>query len=121
WGLIKQTASSWNEIDAPRLGAALAFYTMMSMAPLLVVSIGVGALAFGRQAVSGQIVWQIQDLVGAEGGKAIQSMLASASKPGHGIAASVVGFLMLLFGASAVFGELRDSLNTVWGVQPAIG
>jgi membrane protein len=121
WGLIKQTASSWNEIDAPRLGAALAFYTMMSVAPLLVVSIGVAALAFGRQAASGQIVWQIQDLVGTEGGKAIQSMLASASKPGRGIAATVVGFLMLLFGASAVFGELRDSLDTVWGVRPAVG
>ena len=121
WSLIKQTASSWNDINAPRLGAALAFYTMMSVAPLLVVSIGVAALAFGRQAASGQIVWQIQDLVGTEGGKAIQSMLASADKPGTGIAATVVGFLMLLFGASAVFGELRDSLNAVWGVRPAVG
>jgi membrane protein len=121
WDLIKQTASNWNEIDAPRLGAALAFYTMMSLAPLLVVSIGIAALAFGREAASGQIVWQIQDLVGTEGGKAIQSMLASASKPGRGIAAAVVGFLMLLFGASAVFGELRDSLNTVWRIRPAVG
>jgi membrane protein len=121
WDLIKQTASNWNEIDAPRLGAALAFYTMMSVAPLLVVSIGIAALAFGREAASGQIVWQIQNLVGTEGGKAIQSLLASASKPGHGVAATVVGFLMLLFGASAVFGELRDSLNTVWGVRPAVG
>jgi membrane protein len=98
WDLIKQTACSWNEIDAPRLGAALAFYTMISVAPLLVVSVGVAALAFGRQAASGHI-----------------------GKPGRGIAATVVGFLMLLFGASAVFGELRDSLNTLWGVRPVVG
>jgi membrane protein len=121
WDLIKQTACNWNEINAPRLGAALAFYTMISVAPLLVVSVGVAALAFGRQAASGQIVWQIQDLVGPEGGKAIQSMLASAGKPGRGIAATAIGFLMLLFGASGVFGELRDSLNTLWGVRPAVG
>src|SRR5258708_4764861 len=81
WDLIKRTAASWNEINAPRLGAALSYYTVMSLAPLLVVAIGIAAIAFGRQAVEGQIVWQIQDLVGPEGGKAIQSMLASASKP----------------------------------------
>ncbi len=117
WDLIKRTAASWSEINAPRLGAALSYYTMMSLAPLLVVVIGVAAMAFGRKAVEGQIVWQIQDLVGADGGRAIQSLLTSASKPGAGPVAAAVGFIMLLFGASGVFGELRDSLNLVWGVK----
>ncbi|PWU07719.1 MAG: ribonuclease BN [Terriglobia bacterium] len=117
WDLIKRTVANWNKINAPRLGAALSFYTMMSLAPLLVVAIGIAALVFGRQAVEGQIVWQIQDLVGEQGARAIQSMLAAASKPGAGSVATVIGFLILLFGASGVFGELRDSLNMVWGIQ----
>ena len=119
--LIKQTIANWNEINASSKGAALAFYTMLSVAPLLVVSIGIAALAFGRQAVEGQVVWQIQNLVGRDGAEVIQSLLASASRPASGILATVIGTLMLLFGASGVFGELRDSLNAVWRVKPASG
>jgi membrane protein len=121
WQLLQGTIASWSNLNAPRLGAALAFYTMLSLAPLLVVCIAVAGLAFGREAAEGQIVWQIQSLVGVEGGQAIQSVLKSAAKPATGVVATVVGLLVLLFGASGVFGELRDSLNAVWGVKSNSG
>ncbi len=117
WSMIKQTFSSWNEVNAPQLGAALAFYTLLSIAPLLVIAIGIGGLAFGAQAAQGQIMWQIQDLIGPDGAAAIQSILQHARKPGTGILASGIGVLVLLFGASGVFGQLRDSLDTIWGVK----
>jgi membrane protein len=115
WELIKQTACSWDEINAPRLGAALAFYTLLSVAPLIVVCIGIAGMIFGQDAARHQIAYQIQAVVGYEGGRALQSVLESAARPATSIAATLVGFLTLLFGASGVLGELRDSLNTVWG------
>lgn len=117
WDLIKRTASRWNEINAPRLGAALSFYTMLSMAPLLVVCIGIAGAIFGQEAAQDRIAWQIQNVVGYEGGQAIQGLLKHADKPAAGVLAAVIGFVMLLFGASGVFGELRDALNLVWGVK----
>src|SRR3954469_21442396 len=111
WDLIKRTASSWSEINAPRLGAALAYYTLLSIAPLLVVCIGIAGLIFGPKAAQDQIAYQIQNVVGSQGSVAIQSLLQNADKPAAGITAAVVGFVTLLFGASGVFGELRDSLN----------
>jgi membrane protein len=117
---IAEAVSGWSEINAPRLGAALAFYTTLSMAPLLVVSIGIAGLVFGRQAAQGQIVYEIQSLVGREGGAAIQAMLLETHKTSSGFAGimvAVLGVFILLLGASGVFGELRDSLNLVWGVK----
>ena len=117
WSLIKETASRWSDINAPRLGAALAFYTMLSVAPLTVVCIGIAGMVFGQQAAQGQIMLQLQGLIGVEGARTIQDLVRHASKPASGIVATGVGILLLLFGASGVFGELRDSLNTVWGVK----
>lgn len=117
WDLIKRTASSWNDVDAPRLGAALAFYTMISTAPLLVLSVAIAGLVFGRPAAEGRIVAQIQSVVGYHGGLVVQDLLRSAGKPGVGYTAAGIGILVLLWGASSVFGELRDSLNLVWGVN----
>src|SRR5882724_9865947 len=82
--LLRGVISKWSDINAPRLGAALSFYTMLSIAPLLVVSIAIAGLVFGEQAARGQIVWQIQNLVGKEGGVAIQAMLEHAHRPGEG-------------------------------------
>jgi membrane protein len=113
--MIKETASSWDRINAPRLGAALAFYTLLSVAPLIVVCIAIAGLIFGPQAAQDQIRIQVQTVIGSEGGKAVQALLENAYKPAQGVTAAVVGFVTLLFGASGVFGELRDSLNTVWG------
>jgi membrane protein len=121
WQLLSETASGWFNVNAQRLGAALAFYTMLSLAPLLLIAIAIAGLAFGREAAQGQIVWQLQDLVGVEGGKAVQAMLEAADKPASGVFAGVVGLLILLFGASGVFVELRDSLNLIWGVKSASG
>jgi len=121
WELIKQTAASWSEINAPRLGASLAFYTLLSIAPLLVVCIGIAGMIFGAKAAQDQISAQIGNVVGWQNAETLQSLLKNASKPAAGITAAVVGFLTLLFGASGVFGELRDSLNLVWGAKSASG
>jgi membrane protein len=117
WELIKQTALSWDKINAPRLGAALAFYTMLSIAPLLVVAIGIAGMVFGHEEARMQIAYQVRTVVGPEGGKVVLALLDQAAQPAASFAATTVGFITLLFGASGVFGELRDSLNAVWGVQ----
>lgn len=116
-GLLSDTWTNWNAVNAPRLGAALAFYTALSMAPLLVFSIGVASLVFGKKAAQGQIVWQVGRLIGEQGGAVIQNMLLDSSKGSTGIVWAIIGVFMLIFGASGVFGELRDSLNLVWGVK----
>ena len=105
--LLKQTVNAWFDDNAPRLGASLAFYTLLSLAPLLIVVVAVAALAFGQKAAQGQLIWEIQDLVGTEGARAIQGLIQSAYKPTTGTAATVFGLLMLVFGASAVVVEIR--------------
>jgi membrane protein len=117
WGLIRQTASDWADTNPSHLAAALAFYAMLSMAPLLVISMAIAGFVFGRQSASGHIVLQLQNLAGPAATEAIQTVLEHSTHGYSGIAATVTGALVLLFGASSVFGELRDSLNTVWGVK----
>lgn len=119
--LAVETFNQWNEDEAPRMGASLAYYTILSMAPLLIVVITIAGYVFGQQAAQGTLFYQIQELVGPEGAQAIQSMVEAAGKQkATGVWASVLGFAALLFGASAVIGELRTSLNKIWKVkQPA--
>jgi membrane protein len=112
--LLAETFNEWSRDNAPRLGAALAYYSVFSLAPLLIVVIGVAGLVFGRQAAEGQIVWQIQDLVGREGAETIQRMVQSARAPAKGILATLAGLITLIFGASLVVSELRSSLNLIW-------
>ena len=116
--LLKETVSEWLDDKAPRLGASLAFYTLLSLAPLLIVIVAVAALVYGQEAARGQLVWQIQDLVGPDGAKAIQDLIQGAYKPGTGVVASLLGLLTLAFGASSVVVELRDALNNIWHVPP---
>jgi membrane protein len=116
WSLLKTTSDYFLVHKIPRLGASLAFYTILSLAPLLVVVIAVAGLVFGRAAAIGQVVWQIQSLVGYEGAQVVKSMLTSAHKPASGSIAAVLGLITLFFGASAVVAELRDALNTIWNV-----
>ncbi|MDB5340296.1 MAG: hypothetical protein JWN70_5915, partial [Planctomycetaceae bacterium] len=104
-----------------RLGAALAFYTALSIAPLLVLSLRVAATVFGDEAARGEIERQVQSLIGEQGGQAVQAMLENANKPESGTIATVLSVLTLLFGASGVFGQLQDSLNTIWEVKPKAG
>jgi membrane protein len=117
--LLKQTGKAWIDDNAPRLGASLAFYTLLSLAPILIVVVAIAALAFGQKAAQGQLIWEIQDLVGTEGARAIQGLIQSAYKPGTGTTATVLGVLTLVLGASAVVVELRDALNTIWHVPAA--
>lgn len=114
--VLKETVSEWISDKAPRLGASLAFYTLLSLAPLVVVVVAVAAVFYGQKAAQGQLVWQIQDLVGPDGAKAIQGLIQGAYKPGAGIIATVLGILTLAFGASSVVVELRDALNTIWHI-----
>jgi membrane protein len=113
-GLVKQTFAEWNKDNVPRLGAAMAYYTVVSIAPLLLVIIAVAALAFGREAAEGAIVLQLTGLVGETAAQAIQAMIQNASKPSTGILATVLGVVTLLAGASGVFAELQSALNTIW-------
>lgn len=119
--LLKQTVSNWSEINAPRLGASLAFYTLLSIAPLLVVCISIAGFIFGPKAAQAQIAGQIANVVGWQNAETLQALLEHANRPAAGAAAAAVGFLTLLFGASGVFGELRDSMNLVWGVKGTSG
>lgn len=121
FNLIKDTFASWNEDKAPRLGAALAYYSVFSMAPLLVIVIAIAGLVFGEEAARGQVVGAIQGLVGRQGAEAIQAMILNARKPASSILASLFGVGMLLFGAAGLFGQLKDALNTIWEVKPKPG
>jgi membrane protein len=119
WGTLKETFTDWNEDKAPRLAAALSYYALFAIAPLLVIVIAIAGLFFGREAASGAIAGQLQGLVGQQSAQTIQEMVANAgaSRSG-GIIATVVGVVTLLFGALGVFGQLQDALNTIWEVQP---
>ncbi len=119
WDIANMAFTEWLNDKAPRLGAALAFYTALSLAPLLVVVLAVAGLAYGQQAVRGQLVWQIQDFVGKDGARAIQALISAAHRPASGIIATILGLITLFFGASSAFAELSDALNTIWHVPVA--
>ncbi|MBW4579513.1 MAG: YihY/virulence factor BrkB family protein [Tildeniella nuda ZEHNDER 1965/U140] len=120
--LLKDTVTEWQEDKVPLWAAALAYYTVFSLAPLLLIAIAIAGVVFGEDAARGEIVGQIQGLVGKEGATAIQSMIQNANRPGSGgTIATVVGVVTLMFGASGVFGQLQDALNTIWGVKPKPG
>lgn len=121
WDLIKRTASNWSDMNAPRLGAALAFYTMLSIAPLLVLSVALAGLVFGPAAAEGRVVAQLQSIMGYQGSIVLQDLLAHGRRLSSGIAALAIGVLLLVYGASSVFAELRDSLNLVWGFKTVTG
>ncbi len=119
--LVKETFSEWSKDKASRLAAALSYYTIFSVAPLLIIAIAVAGLVFGRKAATDQLVGEIRDLVGNDGAQVIQSILQNASKTTSGILATLIGLATLLVGASGAFGQLQDSLNTIWEVRPKAG
>ena len=116
--LIRRTFSEWKRHEAPRLGAALAFYTIRSLAPLVMLALAVLALVFGNSDAQNNLVAQIQDLMGQQGAEAVKAMIEHAQKPSSGVLASAIGAITLLFGASGVAGELQAALNRMWGAQP---
>ena len=114
WNLVKQAATSWVDDYAPSMGAALAYYTLFSLAPLLLIAISVAGLVFGEEAARGQIAAQLRSFMGQDGANAVQGLLVSANKPSEGFAATALGVLLLFVGATTVFGELQDALNRIW-------
>jgi membrane protein len=120
-GLLKQTFTQWSDDGASRLAASLALYTLLSIAPLLVIAISIAGLVLGDEAARGQISDQIAGIVGPQAGQAIESLVANARTPSSGIIGTVVGVMVGLFGASGVFGELQSALNQIWEVKPKPG
>jgi membrane protein len=118
WSLVKATFSSWLDDYAPSMGAALAYYTMFSIAPLLLIVISTAGLIFGEEAVRGEIFGQLRGLMGDEGARAVQNLLESVSSPEEGAAGTVIGTVLLLIGATTVLSELQDAFDRIWHVPP---
>ncbi|HMC94870.1 MAG TPA: YihY/virulence factor BrkB family protein [Polyangia bacterium] len=116
WRLVREAASGWSDDKAPRMGAALSYYTIFSLAPVLLMAIAVAGLVFGTRAAEGKIVEQFGGLLGVGAANVVQTMLEKVSNRGSGIVATVVGAVTLLVGATGVLVELQDALNTVWKV-----
>jgi membrane protein len=114
WLLTKAAASSWVDDYAQSMGAALAFYTMLSIAPFLLIVISLAGMIFGVEAARGEIAAQLQGLMGREGAEAVQNLLEAASKPAESVAAAAFGVILLLVAATSVFAELQDSLDRIW-------
>ena len=121
WGLLKETFVSWDEDRAPRLAAALAYYTIFALAPLLIIAIAVAALFFDETHVRQSILTELGGLIGRNGQQALEMMIDGARKPTTGIIATVIGVVTLLVAAGGLFGQLQDALNTIWEVQPKPG
>jgi membrane protein len=117
--IFKETFFNWNKHDAPRLGAALAFYTILSLSPLMILVLALAGLVFDQSTARTQVLNQMQAMIGAEGARAIGVMLTNAHRPASGMLGTGLGLLSLCFGASGVFGELRSALNTIWDVPAA--
>ncbi len=121
WGLFQETFQEWQNDKASRLAAALSYYTIFSIAPLLIIVIAVVGAVFGEDAATGAVKQQLTSLVGQEGADVIQTAIQNASRPQAGTIASIISIVVLLFGATGLFTELQDSLNTIWEVQPKAG
>ena len=116
--LLKSTVEAWVEDRALRLSAALAFYSAFSIAPLLVIALGIAGLVLGEDAVRGHLDTQLSSYVGPQAAAGMQAMVQSAAKPADSWTGAIIGFVTLLIGASGVFGQLKDALNTIWEVEP---
>ncbi|MDQ3005995.1 MAG: YihY/virulence factor BrkB family protein [Chloroflexota bacterium] len=115
--IFKRTYQDWKEDHASRLAASLAYYTIFSLAPLLVIAISVAGLIWQHDAVEAQVMAQIQGLVGEEGAIFVADMISGASNSAEGIVATIIGIVTLLFGALGVFNELHNSLNIIWEIK----
>ena len=115
-GLFKAAALNWMKDYAPSMGAALAFYTIFSIAPLLLIVIAVAGFVFGEDAARGEIYGQLVGLLGTTGAAAVQELLESAGRRSQGVSAALVGSLVLFVGATSVFAELQDALDRIWRV-----
>jgi len=118
---VAAVAREYRADRVPRLAAALAYYALFSLAPLLVVAVAIAGIVFGREAAQGEVVAQFQGFLGRTGAEAVEALLASTGSAATGAAAAAIGLLALLVGASGVFGELQDAMNSIWDVAPRRG
>jgi membrane protein len=118
WSLIRETVAEWINDRASRKGAALAYYTVFSLAPLLILAISIAGLFFGEEAARGEIVGQMRGLLGQDGASAVQSVIQNAARPGAGISATIVGLVTLMIGATTALAELKDDLDEIWDAPP---
>ena len=114
--VFRQASSEWMDDNAPRLGASVAFYTLLSLAPMIVIAVAVAAVVNGQEAAQGGLASGIRGLAGPDVARTIQGIIGGAYKPGTGAIAAVIGLLALALGASSIFVELHDALNTIWNV-----
>jgi membrane protein len=122
WGLVKmlglETFARWQEHKASRWGAALAFYSLFTLVPFLIMVAAIASLAFGRSMVEGDIFYWLVSLMGPEGAGGFKALMLNARELNHGLSTAGLGAIFLLIGAAAVFIQLKDALNTLWGVEP---
>ena len=116
WSLLKQTFLSWNDHEAARLSAALSFYALLSLAPLIILVVAIASLLFGHSGAQEAIVRQFATMLGVDGARAVAAVIEHGKSPA-GVVASVLGSLTLLVGAAGVFGELQTALNRIWEVN----
>jgi membrane protein len=121
WRLIRDAALQWSRHNAPRLGAALAYYTVLSLAPMIILAVAACGFFFGDQAVRGQLYWQINQTVGQQSAAVVESLLTGIQRNAGRGWAGVFGAAVLLIGASGVFVELREALNYIWDTPPSAG
>jgi membrane protein len=117
WWVMKHALAGWWNDNVPRLGASLAYYTLFALAPILLIATAIAGLVFGAEAVRGEIVGQIQGLVGKEGAQAVQAMLEGAAKPSSSKLATAIGLLTFFLGSTGAFLELQTALNGIWRVK----
>ena len=114
WGVARQAVAAWSDDYAPSMGAALAYYTLFSIAPLLLIAISIAGLVFGEDAARGQVYGQLRDLMGEQGAAAAEALLKNVNQPAKGIVATIAGVATLLIGGMTVFGELQNALDRIW-------
>jgi membrane protein len=121
WDILRQTGKEFFDDKVPRLSAALAYYSIFSLAPLLLIAVSIAGVFFGDDAASGVLDDQLKSSMGDSAAKTVQEMLANTRKPSDNLLATLAGLVLLIIGAGGVFGQLQAALNTVWGIEPPKG
>lgn len=116
--VIRQTFKEFSEDKAPRLGAALSYYTIFSIGPLLLIAVAMAGVFYGQEAAQGRISEELSKVFGTQMAKAMEQMIEAAARPASGTVATILGVVTLLIGASGVFSQLKDAMNTIWNVEP---
>jgi membrane protein len=121
WQELQETASNWLDHEGPRLAASLSLYSLLSLAPLVVLTIAIASLVFGHSAAQEALIDQVREVMGGDGARTVQTVIEHGKEPHAGSVASVIGIIILIVGASSVFGELQSALNKIWEVKSPPG